>query len=144
MLNEIPNRLIEQEANAVGAIPVDSSPKADWPDWHDYVTGRKLEPSEVLKEIEDEANYWGRQTLKKLEKFLEKPPFENHLSKNPLEDEVHSKDPDAPLSEYVEADKKKDALIKNHSMTNENFAERSERRKRLPSEGQASDLLSGE
>ena len=29
-------------------------------------------------------------------------------------------------------------------MTNDNFAERSERRKRLPSEKQASDSLSGE
>ena len=81
MLNEVPNRLIEEEA----AMTLH------------------------LKHV-------GRGLLKDLEKFLDKQPFGDHFSDDLLGDELYWKDPDAPLSEYVEADKRKDALIKKYSV----------------------------
>ena len=60
--------------------------------------------------------WYGRKLLKDLEKFLSTQPFADHFSNAPLEDELYWKDPDAPLSDYVEADKKRDALIKKYSL----------------------------
>ena len=83
LLNEVPNRLIEQEA---GEHPFH---KQKW---------------------------YGRQLLRYLEKFLDTQPFGDHFSEDRLIDELYWKDPDAPLSEYVEADEKRDALIKKYSL----------------------------
>jgi len=92
MFNEIPNRLIKEIATI-------------------YASNLEVRP---------EANRWppnGRQELKDLEKFLDKQPYGDHFSDDLLEEELSWRNPDAPLSDYIEADKKRDALIKKYSLT---------------------------
>jgi len=112
LLNEVPNKLIEREAGGFG------SPKASG-DWEDVGTGRKLSLAEAEAFVKSGNRHFGRQVLKDLERFLDKPPFGDHFHDNAadaLEDEIYWADPDAPLDEYVEADKKRDALIKKYSL----------------------------
>jgi hypothetical protein len=109
MLNEVPNRLI-------GEYAIDPEPSPSY--CHDPVTGRELDKHEAQELLRHRYGYCGRQLLKDLEKFLTTQPFADHFSDNPLEDELFWKEPDAPLSDYVEADKKRDALIQKYSLKN--------------------------
>ena len=76
----------------------------------------KLIEQESVEIPHHTKKYYGRRLLTNLEKFLDTPPFGDHFCDDPLEDELSWKDPDAPLSQYVEADKKRDALIKKYSL----------------------------
>jgi hypothetical protein len=60
-----------------------------------------------------------RRELREFERFLATQPYRDHLVESNglhglLEAEVYDKDPDAPLSEYIEADKKRDALVQKY------------------------------
>jgi hypothetical protein len=111
MLNEVPNKLIEMEAKPFG-------PSIET-DWVDCATDEKLEQAEKQKASKQSNNYHGRHILKDLEKFLSTPPMRDYFYEDEataLEDELYWRDPDAPLSEYIEADKKRDALVKKYSL----------------------------
>ena len=103
MLNEVPNKLIEDIATIYASYP-----KGNFPD------------SEVLADFLSESDWpgngRGRRELRELEKFLDKQPFGDHFSDDLLADELFWKDPDAPLSEYEETEKRKKALIKKYSI----------------------------
>jgi hypothetical protein len=110
MFNEVPNKLIAQEAAAIGPNPKE--------DWYDDTTGLPLTPSEKENIVKGWNNGSGRRLLKELETFLDTQPFGDHFSIDPLEDELFWRDGHEPLEEYVEADKKRDALITKYSLKN--------------------------
>jgi hypothetical protein len=108
MLNEVPNRLIEDIAAVYGSRPTmpmtvidkdgsirhtESGPEGGWP-----------------------GKYYSRTELRELEKFLDQQPFGDHFCIDQLDDELYWKNPDAPLSEFVEADKKQAELVEKYSI----------------------------
>jgi hypothetical protein len=120
MLNELPNKLIEREASA--PFP---DPKEDWyesplgnilsvgDDLCDR-SGRKLDMAEKLRIAGNWNRGHGRRTMKDLETFLDTPPLGDHFYDTEaaaIEDELYWKDPDAPLSDYADAERKRIAII---------------------------------
>lgn len=93
MLDKVPNRLIEDIATIYASRPNGLPEEVGWP-----------------------TKYDGRRELRELERFLDTQPFGDHFSDDLLEDELYWKDPDAPLIDYISADKKKDALINKYSV----------------------------
>jgi hypothetical protein len=113
MLNEIPNRLIEEVATL------------SWPFDATQMYGEEMTtldgsviPDEEARAILDRiVRRVGRNRLKDLEKFLTKRPFGDYMSENLLfEETFEHENPDAPLSEYVEADKRRDGLVEMFSI----------------------------
>ena len=111
-LNEVPNRLIRQIAAGYSSRP--TGPMTILED-----DGGVREVEGLPEDMGWPPKWFARRELRELERFLSKQPYENHFYENEfdlLEDELHWKNPDAPLSEYVEADKKRDALVEKFSI----------------------------
>jgi hypothetical protein len=104
MLDEVPNKLIEQVAALHPVYDSDATTPVD-----------QLRMELGAPPLNRTA--LARMELKALEKFLTTPPFADHFCTDLLEDEISLKEPDAPVSEYVEADKKKEALVKKFAIT---------------------------
>jgi hypothetical protein len=109
LLNEIPNRLIEEVATLQHPYEAERMDEMELTTLEGIVIPEKQ--ARVI--LDANATRCGRNLLKDLEKFLNKLPFQDHMSDDLLfEETVCHQNPDAPISEYVEAEKKRDALVK--------------------------------
>jgi len=103
MLTDVPNRLIEQVAEIA---------------WrYDSTTNIPHGLGEHASEFAIGEAYklnLARSELRYLERFLDKQPFADHFVEDdePLDSPDMWANPDAPLGEYIEADKRRDALVK--------------------------------
>ena len=112
MLNEVPNRLIKD-------IATEYSRPTAVSDLIAHVYGFKQgEP--VPKEVGWPFKYTARTILRDLEKFLSKQPYQDYLAEDDELDFVDTDgmwhEADAPLSAYIEADKKRDAMVEKYAI----------------------------